>query len=76
MNNKRRKHLREASRLLEEAQFLIQQVLDEEQNALDNIPENLIDGVRAESLSDAIDHLEDCSDEIDEAMESLENAMT
>lgn len=75
MNNKRRKHLREVKRLLEEAQFLIQQVLDEEQNALDNVPENLIDGVRAESLSDAIDHLEDCSDEIDEAMESLENAM-
>lgn len=75
MNNKRRKHLKEVSQLLEEAQFLIQQVLDEEQNALDNIPENLIDGARAESLSDAIDSLEDCSDEIEEAMESLESAM-
>lgn len=76
MNNKRRKSLKEANRLLEEAQFLIQQILDEEQNALDNVPENLVDGARAESLSNAIEFLEDCSDEIEEAMESLENAKT
>lgn len=75
MNNKRRKCLKEANRLLEEAQFLIQQILDEEQNALDNVPENLADGVRAESLSNTIELLEDCSDEIEGAMESLENAM-
>lgn len=75
MNNKRRKRLEEVTRSLEEAQFVVQEVLDEEQNAFDNIPENLVDGVRAESLSDAIGFLEDCADEIDEAIESLENAI-
>lgn len=75
MNKTKRKHLLEAHKLLEEAQVQIQQILDEEQNALDNLPENLADSIRAESLSDAISFLEDSSDSIDEALESLESAI-
>lgn len=75
MNKIKRKHLLGAHKLLEEAQVQIQQILDEEQNALDNLPENLADSIRAESLSDAISFLEDSSDSIDEALESLESAI-
>ena len=50
MNYQRRKRLRVACSLLEEASSIVEDVRDEEQDSLDNMPENLQDSERAERM--------------------------
>lgn len=70
MNNKRRKKIAEAIYKIEE---LIQNILDEEQEAYDNMPENLQGSERGiiseeaqESLGSAIDALEEAISYLEE----------
>ena len=48
MNNKRRELLRNATDLLGKASNMVQSALDSEQDCLDNMPENLLDGEMSE----------------------------
>lgn len=50
MNKQRRKRLTEAMELLQEAQQIIEEVKDEEQEAFDNLPEGLQCSERGEAL--------------------------
>jgi Mg2+ and Co2+ transporter CorA len=79
VNDKKRKELAEAVRLLNMAEDIIDRVRDAEQDSRDNLPENMADGDRAISMEDAIDKLSDAIDEIDDAInrasELVEEAM-
>jgi hypothetical protein len=68
MNNKKRKELAEAIRLLAMAEEIIDRVRDQEQDSLDNLPENMVGGDRAAGMEDAIDNLSDAIDEIGDAI--------
>ena len=53
---------------------MVSSVLDEEEDAFDNIPENLQGSERYEKTEDAIDCLNDASENIDAAIEKLNEA--
>lgn len=75
MNSKRRSTLLQlAVPLLQRASEYVSQVLDAEENALDNIPENLCGTERYEKIELAIGNLEDAIESIDNAKESIESA--
>lgn len=72
MNKNRRKRLAEAKELLEQAFSIIEEVKDEEQEAYDNIPENLQSSERSEDIEEYIDKLEDMCTNFEEAVMELE----
>lgn len=74
MNDKRRKRLSEASALLSRASDIISDVLDEEQDCLDNMPENLQYSDRYESMEAAVDRLNDALSELASVEDSLSEA--
>lgn len=74
INAKRRKILREASSLLETASVLVASALDEEEDALDNMPENLQGSERYEKMEVAVDLLNDASEGIDAVIEKINEA--
>lgn len=76
MNNARRRDIRTAQAIIENAQALLtdaqeilQEARDEEEEAFDNLPEGLQAGERGDAMQLNIDHL-------DEALASLENAIS
>lgn len=75
MNKGRRSSLKEATRLLDCAIDLISDARNEEQESLDNLPENLQNSDRYESMENAIDNLEDALEKIDEAKGSINEAI-
>ena len=50
-------------------------VLDEETDAYENMPDNLKDGERGSSSSDAIDYLEDASSSLDDIIDTINEAI-
>lgn len=75
MNNKRRNTLLKlAVPLLQKASDYVSQVLDAEEDALDNIPENLCGTERCENIESAVDSLNEAIESIDSAKESIEAA--
>ena len=65
MNNARRKLLKQAIELLDKADELILEVLDDERDAYDNLPEMLQSSERGEEISSNIDKLQNIYAEID-----------
>ena len=68
MNAKRRFELKTAGDYLSKAKEIVDRVLDEEQDALDNMPENLENSPRVEKMEDAVDLLECLAENLDEAV--------
>jgi poly-gamma-glutamate capsule biosynthesis protein CapA/YwtB (metallophosphatase superfamily) len=75
MNDKRRKSIRTAIEHLNRASVIIDQVSDEESDALDNIPENLQDSDRYVAMEDAIESLSDADEAVNDAIEKLEQSI-
>ena len=76
MNRERRKALQAIVDQLETLQMQLEEILTEEEEYRDNIPENFQSGERyehieeiCESLSDAVSSLEDATSSIEEAIE-------
>ena len=65
MNNARRKLLKQAMELLDKADELILEVLDDERNSYDNLPEMLQSSECGEKISSNIDKLQNIYEEID-----------
>ena len=65
MNNARRKLLKQAIELLDKADELILEALDDERDAYDNLPEMLQSSERGEEISSNIDKLQNIYAEID-----------
>lgn len=71
INKKRRASLKDATDHLEYAKQVVERVLDEEQDAMDNIPESLQSSERYEQMEEAVDKLDDVVDDIDRAIDLL-----
>lgn len=65
MNKPRRKELEKALALIAQAREIIEQCRDEEQEAFDNLPESIQDGMQGEKMSDMIDILDSACDDLD-----------
>lgn len=71
MNKKRRTQIKEVYAALRDTKDNLEDILAEEQFALDNLPENLQESERAESAENAIDKMDNAVDAIAEAMDCL-----
>lgn len=75
MNNTRRRSLRLAIEHLTNAADIIVAAKEDEQYALDNMPENLQESERYEMMENAVDKLEDAITSINEAKEYVDGAI-
>jgi len=71
MNNKRRKEIQKVIKGLEN---VVSQILDEEQEAFDNMPESLQYSERGDASQEAQDNLNNAIDALEEAIVCLEDA--
>lgn len=76
MNNKRRQKLSEVKALLSRAYNITDSVLDEEQDALDNMPENLESSSKYEKIEEAVGNLESALEKIEDAQSCINEAST
>lgn len=67
MNEHRRGKILKSVQVIEEQIASLREVAEEEQQALDNLPESLQGGDRADKMRVAIDQLETASDQIESA---------
>lgn len=74
MNKARREKIQRIISDLADIKERISSVREEEEEAFDNMPENLQDSLRGSTSQDAIDSLESAEESLDEALESLEEA--
>ena len=74
MNNRKREMLKIARSYLNKASETVSNVLDDEQDCLNNMPENLQYSDKCERMESAIDKLEEAIDNIERAEECLEEA--
>lgn len=75
MNNTRRKAIRKVIEELEALSSRIDDLRDEEQDYLDNIPENLQASERYSDAETAVDNLDSAVNAVDEAISMLEEAL-
>lgn len=75
MNKQRRKDLQAAIDSLEEVKAKVVELLAEEQEYYDNMPEAFQEGERGQNSQSAIDALENVEGSIDEAIQSIEEAI-
>ena len=71
MNDLRRKRLKEAVELIEQSTAVIEEIKDEEQEALENLPENLQESERADNMQECIDSLEEIYEDLETRCEEL-----
>ena len=75
MNSKRRAYLNAAVDMLRQSKSIVERAQEEEQDALDNLPENLEDSERYSKMENAADSLSDACDALDEAIGLIEDAV-
>lgn len=75
MNDKRRKRLREAVKMLDHAWSIVELAQEEEEDGMDNMPENLQSSERYEKMEEAADALSDAMEKIGEAIEQIRAAI-
>ena len=75
MNEKRRKRLNNALNLLEQCENIVDQVRDEELDAISNYPENLQGTDKFDLMEQAVDNMDDAIDRISEVRESIQAAI-
>ena len=73
MNQDRRKKIQSGLALLENAKTILQNVLDGEQYAFDNMPENLQGSMRGMESEEAIDLISEAIEKLEESTEILDN---
>lgn len=71
MNNNRRKEIKKIIEQLKELQSRIEDVRDDEQDSLDNIPESLQESERYETSEAALENLDVSVDTIEELINIL-----
>ena len=75
MNAPRRKAIREIISDLEELKSRLETIMDEEQEAYDNLPENLQGSERGEEMEAAADNLDSAFNGVDEVLDYLNSAI-
>ena len=71
MNNNRRKTLKDIQKKLDEALSLLTLTQDEEQGALDNLPESLQDSDKGSDMQDNIDKMSEIVDALSEVIDQI-----
>jgi hypothetical protein len=74
MNDERRNKIKEAQRLANASKSIIDEVIQEEQDAFDALPESLRESENGRKMDAAIGLLEEASNQLDNADSSLEEA--
>ena len=72
MNRERRKRLQEAFDKIAEAQEILSEVRDEEQEAYENLPENFRYGERGEEMQGYIEMIDEADGYFDDAKSVVE----
>ena len=72
MNKDRRNQIKKVISMLQNAKEILNSICDEEQDAYDNMPENLQGSMRASDMEDAISEMSDALDAIDDVCDTLE----
>ena len=72
MNAARRKELKRALEMLDEAKTILEQVAEEDQEAYDNLPESIQDSEKGEQIYDNADTLSGYMDDLDDMMSAIE----
>lgn len=75
MNKARRDVLYKIVDTLDEKKKELDNILDEEQNCYDNLPEGLIDSERGEAMSDNCDDLENAIDSLEEVIDYIKGVI-
>ena len=75
MNNIRRKQLAAIMERLEELKSDIELVLEEEQEAMDNVPESLWGSERYERMEEAVSNMEEAVSGLEDVISSIECAV-
>lgn len=75
MNKAKRKLLREALVVLGNATSVVEYVCDQEQDAMDNLPENLQESDRFAEMEDGVDNLNEALEKMEEAKSLIESAI-
>lgn len=65
MNYSRRQRLKAAVKKLDDAYWILSGVVDDEQDALDNTPENMQDGYRYQDREEYLEGLQDLVEDLD-----------
>lgn len=76
MNKLRRARLQEVADIISEMIGILDDIREDEENYVDNMPENLHGSQRYEKSEEAIDQISDAIDSLEEATESIEEAMS
>ncbi len=71
MNKSRRKYLAQAIDLLGTAQTILENVIEDEQEAFDNMPEGLQGSERGESMEETIYNLQDILENVESVQETI-----
>lgn len=74
MNNDRRAALSKLADDLRDIESKIEELMNEEQDYLDNMPENMQDGEKAQKAQAAVDAMESALGEVQCAISSLDEA--
>lgn len=71
MNKKRRKEIENLRESISETKAKLQDLLYEEQQTFDNMPESIQESERGEEMQEIIEYMEAAIDSLEEATESL-----
>lgn len=72
MNKERRTKIERVIKEIEQVKTSLQSILDDEQFAFDNMPENLQSSMRGEESEESINCMDEAIAALDEAIEQLE----
>jgi len=75
MNKARREKLRAINDTIQNCMDDVEFLRDAEQEAMDNMPENMWDSERYEAMENAVGYLEDACTALDEAIQQIDNAI-
>lgn len=73
MNKARRKELKKAIDALYEAHRIIEECMEEETEALENLPESIQDSERGEAMEDCITAMESAIGGVEDALDEITN---
>lgn len=73
MNKNRREELLDVASILDDAIDRLSEIRDDEQDALDSLPDSLQDSVRGQAMQEAIDQLDEFENSIDGVRQQIEN---
>ena len=71
MNKQRRREIDLIIAKIEDAKIHLENIIQEEQDFLDNMPENMQAGDRGQKSEEAVSNLETALDQLDESVSSL-----